>query len=805
MLASLFSRRAWQPTAKKLRWSRQRILHIFALFLLSGLIWLTFSPTQVHATPLSHTQATVDTGCRSFTFSSDGNPFPLCPGPAPKTGGNCVWWAWEQWHLLGYNLPVNWGNAADWIVDAERFGLPLGTEPRVGSLAVFPVADGVWAFGSAGHVAFVTAVSSDGQDFNVTYQNYGDPTPMYIGRGYNVSVINEARFQHGQLRFIYFPETINPTVFATLPGVDGNDLTGVGQANSQLGAGGTLASSRVDLGLAPGAYDQDLSADFTGNGFTDLLLYNRQQGRLDVLALDYPYRQISARQLHNYPIPASELQAARRVSLSDSHTSATGWGQNLEIHLGDFTGSGHTEILLYDRVSGKIQILTLTPQLTIATHTTLNGWGPGWELYTGQFDGQRTDLLLYKRFAIPTTPPEPNNPPTDTDTPTPTPTNTPTPTPTGTATPTPTPTRTVTPTPTPTGTPTPTPTPTGTVTPTPTGTTSPTPTPTSTAEPTPTATGTTGANTTLDGATLANPSSATVQMDAAHQKATGKSEPTDPKNDPTDWDTSGLSAEMLLVSLKSDFTVGITQDYSLWHNSWEIYIARFVSPTQDGVFLYDRNAGEGRLVEYSSKLQLAKFQFIHNLGSTWDVHTGDFSGQGQAQILLYDPTSGEAQILVLKPDLSIANQVDFNDWNTNQVVYVGHFGLPTLSLMLYDPQQNQSTFVAFDSDLNVTHQVTVASWGQNSQILVGSFLDRARCLEQRACTTGDDILVLNRTTGMVQQYVFSFGDQYNVYDNRVQGYLRDGTASEVSVFPVDSSLFSLLSSEQTAIHNAELY
>jgi hypothetical protein len=84
--------------------------------------------------------------------------------------------------------------------------------------------------------------------------------------------------------------------------------------------------------------------------------------------------------------------------LQDSKTSATGWGPNLDIYLGDFTGSGHTEILLYDRVSGQIQILTLTPQLTIAKHIILPGWGPGWEVYAGQFDGQRTDLLLYNRL-----------------------------------------------------------------------------------------------------------------------------------------------------------------------------------------------------------------------------------------------------------------------------------------------------------------------------------------------------------------------------------------------------------------------
>jgi len=150
---------------------------LLAILFLLAMVWITFNPV-VHAEPTNHTAATVDASCTSTSFSSDGNPFPLCPGPFPATGGNCVWWAWEQWHQLGYNLPLNWGNAANWVVDAERFGLPVGTLPRVGALAVFPVADGVWAFGTAGHVAFVTATSSDSQTFNVTYQNYGDTTPM---------------------------------------------------------------------------------------------------------------------------------------------------------------------------------------------------------------------------------------------------------------------------------------------------------------------------------------------------------------------------------------------------------------------------------------------------------------------------------------------------------------------------------------------------------------------------------------------------------------------------------------------------
>lgn len=337
-------------------WTRQRLLHLLAILFLLAMVWITFNP--VHAETAAHTVATVNQGCTGVSYSANGNPFPLCPGPSPVTGGNCVWWAWEQWHDLGYNLPLNWGNAADWIVDAERFGLPIGTLPRAGSLAVFPVADGVWAYSSAGHVAFVTSVSADSQTFNVTYQNYGDPKPMYIGNGYNVSYINQARFQNGQMRFIYFPKAIDPTLFAQLAGVTNASTSSLANANTLLNStgSGTLSASRVGLGLPPGAYDQEFSADFGGDGFTDLLLYSRQSGRLDVLALSYPYAKYVPRVLHNDLLndPEAELREPYRVSLQILKTPENDWGPNLDIHLGDFTGSGHTEILLYDRVSGQI-------------------------------------------------------------------------------------------------------------------------------------------------------------------------------------------------------------------------------------------------------------------------------------------------------------------------------------------------------------------------------------------------------------------------------------------------------------------
>ena len=375
--------------------NRRRFNYIIALICLFMITWVESGMVQVRASTFDHTAPTVNSNCAQTHSSPDGNPFPICPGPFP-IGGNCVWWAWEQWHLLGYDLPPNWGNAADWIVDAERVGLPIGTTPRPGSIAVFPRADGVWAYGPDGHVAFVTWVSPDATTFNVTYQNYGDATPMFSGRGYNVSVINQPRFQEGEMRFIYFPKLIDPTRFNQLPGINGNGFAQVALANS-------LVNSRITLGLPPGSIDQEFNADFTGKGFTDLLLYNRQQGRLDVLTFSDKVRQNSQSNVQNNPDNQSgdNTLTTQRISLSDAITPINGWGSSLEIHIGDFTGSGRSEILLYDRLTGNIQLISLTPKLTIQKHVTFPGWGPSWELFTGQFDGQHTGIFMYNPFAFP--------------------------------------------------------------------------------------------------------------------------------------------------------------------------------------------------------------------------------------------------------------------------------------------------------------------------------------------------------------------------------------------------------------------
>jgi len=260
-----------------------------------------------------------------------------------------------------------------------------------------------------------------------------------------------------------------------------------------------------------------------------------------------------------------------------------------------------------------------------------------------------------------------------------------------------------------------------------------------------------------------------------------------------------------VLDFDHNFNILHTQQYTLMDNNWEIYVGRFVNANQDGLLLYDRILGEIRLLDFGANLQIVHYQAIHNVDANWEVFSGDFMAAGRSQVLLYDPSSGNAQIVILKTDLSFENKQDYTGWGTNQALYVGHFGAPTLSVMLYDPQAIQSTFFAFDSSLTVVHQVTVPSWDNHWQILVGSFLDRSRCLAARNCSTGDDILVLDRQTGQMEQFVFSFGKVYQVDDTRSQGFVRNKLAISDTLTSVDTTTFSLLATLSTSIRGEELY
>jgi hypothetical protein len=272
-----------------------------------------------------------------------------------------------------------------------------------------------------------------------------------------------------------------------------------------------------------------------------------------------------------------------------------------------------------------------------------------------------------------------------------------------------------------------------------------------------------------------------------------------------DWEKQGRSANVYVIDFNKDFSLRRQQQYTLWHANWEVYVGRFSGSQQDGIFLFDRSNGEGRLMDFNQQMRLNHYQEVHHLAGNWMVYSGDFMNAGRAQLLLYDPASGQARMLVLARDLSISRQKSYRNWQTNRVLYIGHFGMPSLSVMLYEPQVAKSTFIGFDSTLKAVRQYTVKTWDQNWQILIGSFLDRTRCAGKLSCARSDDILVLNRQTGQMEQYAFSFGRKFHIYDNRLQSFERVGLSKNQQLSSIDTTSFNFVSALSTSIRDEELY
>jgi surface antigen len=75
----------------------------------------------------------------------------------PFPWGECTWWAALKRPDL---FPKVHGNAGEWLAEAQSGGMPTGSTPAVGAIAVFlPWVDGAGAYG---HVAYVEAVNGDG-------------------------------------------------------------------------------------------------------------------------------------------------------------------------------------------------------------------------------------------------------------------------------------------------------------------------------------------------------------------------------------------------------------------------------------------------------------------------------------------------------------------------------------------------------------------------------------------------------------------------------------------------------------------
>jgi surface antigen len=71
--------------------------------------------------------------------------------------GNCTYWVYIERAKINEPIPSNWGNAADWAVNAQRDGYTVDHIPSVGSIMQISTVDH-----GLGHVAFVENVDQDG-------------------------------------------------------------------------------------------------------------------------------------------------------------------------------------------------------------------------------------------------------------------------------------------------------------------------------------------------------------------------------------------------------------------------------------------------------------------------------------------------------------------------------------------------------------------------------------------------------------------------------------------------------------------
>jgi len=102
------------------------------------------------------------------------NPYPI-NGINGSTGAysNCTWTVWKLvYENLGIALP-GWGNAGSWYASARNAGYSVGSTPAANSIKV-----------TSGHVAFVTAVSSDGKQVYVKEGGYGTGSNLGYHEGY---------------------------------------------------------------------------------------------------------------------------------------------------------------------------------------------------------------------------------------------------------------------------------------------------------------------------------------------------------------------------------------------------------------------------------------------------------------------------------------------------------------------------------------------------------------------------------------------------------------------------------------------
>src|SRR5262249_7398137 len=73
----------------------------------------------------------------------------------------------------------------------------------------------------------------------------------------------------------------------------------------------------------------------------------------------------------------------------------------------------------------------------------------------------------------------------------------------------------------------------------------------------------------------------------------------------SDWEHHHRTATLAVFDYTSTFIVNRQVDFDRWHNTFEVRIGQFGPAGRDGIFFYDRKAGEIRVVIFDNKLNMS--------------------------------------------------------------------------------------------------------------------------------------------------------------------------------------------------------
>lgn len=133
------------------------------------------------------------TQCGSVKSDVGTPPYPCCDNNANKKAtdqedGNCTWYAWYMAKKQrGWVVPSNWGGGGSWVANAGKTqGWKVISTPTVNTIA---------CSSKLGHVAWVTAVSSDKKTITVLEMNC-KVSPNCFGSGARTKQYTASSFQY---------------------------------------------------------------------------------------------------------------------------------------------------------------------------------------------------------------------------------------------------------------------------------------------------------------------------------------------------------------------------------------------------------------------------------------------------------------------------------------------------------------------------------------------------------------------------------------------------------------------------------